>query len=529
MPTLHESFAKLKMNTNSAPVLSPVKILERQPDIGTNKLFLSIQPMNNDTIIAFVTSDGAIEFRERGSWNIIDAFGDTTFTSSLAQAGFEHIAGEHNVQAAISADGAAMAYVRPDETLEAKTMALRYTWAPLEDGIIDTQGVLETAVACVARQHTIMIYSNTSTVEPLALLPSDLSPQLQQLLRVEVLRAVTKSFDLVHLDENRKQQSVLRDVNLPRALSAQLALGIASTSPNKEPGLQAQLAWAILNIKYVHFALMSATARPDALNSTIMHSVRGLVHWAIDALVLVLKALFEIGNKTSPTKTAAQAAEEYSREENNPAIHLLLCSYPRTLLRFLGLYLPRYFKILQAVLPRSKSILEKQQLSETIKLAESMPFRWETIGAPTGILNEIEKAVQEAYLQANTHNIARGDVELQMLTSCNIPETLHPALDNMTSAIFPKHRAELDLSALYFWDTTWLRLPAVKHREDPTAEHFDALRKLPLTASMKLRRCRRCFSAMEDVAASHDEIRELPQWLSTTQRSCVCTCAWYIP
>lgn len=524
VPTLHESFGKLKMNMGSAPIMSPIKILERQPDIGTNKLILSIQSMNSDTIIAFVTSDGTIEFRERGSWNIIEAFGDTTFTSSLAQAGFEHLAGEHSTDVAISSDGAAMAFVQSDGKINAKTMALRYTWSPIEDGIIDTQGVLETAVVCIARQHTMMVNGNSSTVEPLALLPANLSPQLQQLLRQEAMRAITRSFDLVGQEENRKQSTVFRDHLIPRALSAQLALGIATAGPTQQPDLQAQLAWAILNLKHVNLAIMSTATRQDTLNPTLLHSVRGLVRWGIDVQVLVIKALLEISNRTSPTKSAAQAAAEYSNEENNPAIYLLLCSYPRTLLRYLGLYLQRYFKILQAVLPRSKSVLEKQQLLEVLKLQETMPFRWDFISASNSILNGVEKAVHEAYATANTQQVARGDMELQMITDCAIPATLHPALENMVGRIFDKHRRDIELSALYFWDTSWLHLHAVG--KEP---NFDALRKLPLTKNMKLRRCRRCHSSMQDVATSQEETRELPQWLNATQRSCVCTCAWYIP
>ena len=34
---------------------------------------------------------------------------------------------------------------------------------------------------------------------------------------------------------------------------------------------------------------------------------------------------------------------------------------------------------------------------------------------------------------------------------------------------------------------------------------------------------------MEDIAAEFEKLRELPQWLAQSQRSCVCTCSWYLP
>jgi hypothetical protein len=94
----------------------------------------------------------------------------------------------------------------------------------------------------------------------------------------------------------------------------------------------------------------------------------------------------------------------------------------------------------------------------------------------------------------------------------------------MTTTL-PKLTPELDIGKLYFWDTTWLALTP-RGGEEP---RYDALKKTPLREGARLRRCRRCNSAMEDVFATPEASRDLPPWLQAAQRQCVCTCAWYLP
>ena len=50
-----------------------------------------------------------------------------------------------------------------------------------------------------------------------------------------------------------------------------------------------------------------------------------------------------------------------------------------------------------------------------------------------------------------------------------------------------------------------------------------------LKEGAKLRRCRRCNSAMQDVAPTTEANLSLPPWLQAASRQCVCTCAWYLP
>lgn len=531
-PSLHDSFGKLKGNSTSSITPKSTRALRRQPDIVTTKLILSVHSLAHGTLLAFVASDGTIEYRERSAFNVIEPFGDTTFVSSLPQAGFEHLSGEHSSHVTMSADGAALAYVRPDGKLDGKTMVFRYGWQPVEDGISDIKGLVDAGIQCIARQHTILTYNGSGTAEVLTLLPHDLSPEMHEQVLRELIRPLTRAYDLSSLDEQKKQQFILRDPNLPRALSAQLSLGLRSSTG--EPTMSAQLAWASLNIKHACVSIITIAARQEVPGPDVIHSLRGLARWSVDVFISILHALLAASRRVANDASAAEAVSKYIEDTGNVAINLLLCSYPRSTLRLLASFVPRYFKIVGAVQQRSRSLLEKQQLMETAKLGEAsnLPFKFDAIH---GFLGEVDKAIQEAYTQAGVQDRARQETELSMLTTCSIPASLHSALTSIISSSLPKLIPDLDMGKIYFWDTTWLRLSpkatqtSSLNNDQDSEPRYDALRKIPIPQGANLRLCRRCGSAMEDIAREPEKVRELPPWLQTAQRSCVCTCSWYLP
>lgn len=514
-PALHESFGKLKGNANITPAQSNTKTLRRQLDTGTHKLVLSTQSIYRDTMVCLVASDGSTEFRERGQLNIIPPFGETAFVSSLPQTGFEHMPGEHNVHAAISADASCMALIRPDGKLDGKSMTLSQGWHPLEDGISDTRGMLEAAVVCVARQHIVLTFGNISTAELTSLLPRDLEADLPKLFSREIIRSLTRSFDLVMMDENRKQASALKDSVIPRCLSGQLALGLHLDPSNPSPGTQ--LAWAVLNLKHVVYSIMS-TSRPELLaNPDAIASLHGVAKWSLDLFSSLLDDLLAVSR--TPAIPAHEAFETHIATTRSPTLHLLLCSYPRVLLRFLAMYLPRLAGAARNVLPRARNLLDKTHLQSTVALFEpdKLPFRFDQLNS---LIAEADKAVQEAYAP---HPERTRETELDMLTSASLPETIHPVLTHLLETTLPSITPALNIPELYFRDTTWLRL------EPMVPQTVDAVRKVPIPAACKVRKCRRCGSVMEDLGTEPERLRGLAPWVQQAQRQCVCTCAWYLP
>ncbi|KAM0722911.1 hypothetical protein Q7P37_001109 [Cladosporium fusiforme] len=514
---MHESFGKLRKNSSANVNLPAGKFLRRLPDQVTMKLVLSIKPMSFGTILAFVATDGSVEFRDRNAFNVIEPFMDTTFVSSLPQAGFEHTAGFHSIDAAISLDGAAMAYAQLDGKMDGKLMFFRHGWQNTENnGIVDGNGLIEEAVVCIARQHMLLTLNSAATAETLALLPPELSPELYRLFFQQLARPMTRAHDILSFDEGKKQMIMIKDPHIPRLLSAQLVLG--TRPPSRTPSLPAQFAWAVLNLKHITMSLMTTTGHAEkiaALSSETVHSLRGLVKWTVDLFVFILEALVTTSRKMRDGTPAPKAIQDYISETKSPAFHLLLCSYSRTWLRWLATYLPRYFKVLSQKIPTSRALLEKQQLHELARLGETLPFK---IDATHALIAATEKSVLESYSHANTPDRARSELELAMLTECNIPEQLHEALTTLMTTTLPKLTPDLELGKIYFWDTTWLHLQA---RATELPPRYDAMRKTPLKEGVKLRRCRRCNSAMEDLAITTEANRDLPTWLQVAQRQCV--------
>lgn len=523
-PTMHGGFGNLKTNNTTSLTLPSNKFLQRLPDQITMKLALTIKFLSYDTILAFIMSDGSVEFRDRSTLNTIEPSMDLTTVTSLPQAGFEHESGHQNVDAAMSHDGAAMAYVQGDGKLEGKVMVFRHGWHHGEnDGIIDGNGLVEAAVMCIAKQHMTLTLDNAATAETISLLPKDLTSGPYRLFFQQLARLMPKTYDTLSLDENKRQMTVLRDPHLPRALSAQLVLG--TRPPSQSPTLPAQLAWAILNLKHASVSLMTTTGRADAtpsLGADVVHSLQGIVRWSVDVFVSLLESLLTVERKTSTGVPAHQAVQDYISATKSPNFHLLLCSYSRTFLRYLAIYLTRYFKLQGQKIAVSHALLERQQMIELARLGETLPFKLDAI---LSLIVETEKSISEAYAHANTPERSRNEIELVTLTECSLPPQLNEALTNLMTVALPKLTPDLDMGKLYFWDTAWLRL-TTRGSEEP---RYDALRKTLLKDGAKLRRCRRCNSAMQDIAATTEANLSLPPWLQAAQRQCVCTCAWYLP
>ena len=87
VPSLHASFTKLKTN-GPTPVQSATTVLRRQPDLISSKVILTVDVRYQSPTIAFGASDGTTEFRDRSTWGLLEAYGDTRTASSLPQSGF---------------------------------------------------------------------------------------------------------------------------------------------------------------------------------------------------------------------------------------------------------------------------------------------------------------------------------------------------------------------------------------------------------------------------------------------------------
>jgi mediator of RNA polymerase II transcription subunit 16 len=541
VPTLHEAFAKLKVNgkvNGATQSQNPITVLRRQEDNFTNKLVLAVEQQYYGTMLAFVASDGSIEFRDRINMTSIEPYGDTTIVSSLPHAGFEQMMTEHNPHVAMSADGSAMGMIKTDGSLVHKMMTLRYSWQPLEDGISDTQGLIEAAIVCLARQHTILSCSNTANDETLALIPFDLSTDLRILFIKEIIMTMNRfnTLDISMHDINKQQMIVIREPLLPRALSAQFVTG---TKPGTmERDFAGKFAYAFLNARVACTAIAQLITRPEAqVKPDFLISLRGNIKWGCDVLVYITNYLVnfkrKLGKDASSLDAAAiaQAFTDDIAQSQSPVLHLLLCTWTRCYIRFLNNFIPKYLGGTFKITAAPRSVPEKQVMEDTYKFGTSLPFKF-SVFEP--FIAAVDTAVREAYTTQSVPAERRGEIELNLVTGTAIPPELHPAIKTLMDTALPNFMQHIDFAALYFRDTSWTGIEPTSQIAFDTADVvkgsgtvvYDVIRKLPLAKGTKLRRCRRCPAVMEDLTP--ERARELPTWFTHAQRHCVCGNYWIL-
>ncbi|KAK0272609.1 Mediator of RNA polymerase II transcription subunit 16 [Friedmanniomyces endolithicus] len=522
-PTLHEYFATPK-TTGQASAQPAVTVLRRQQDVLTDNVVLDVRAMYHNTMVALTNSGGAIEWYNRSTWTPIEAFGDTLVALSLPQSGFEYVPAEHIAHVAVNTDGSAMVITRADGSCGVKYVKPRYTWDPLEDGISDITGMIETAIVCLARQYAIVSSSNGATDETLAILPPNLSHALRALFIQQAFRNLCRTLDVSLLDPPRQQQTVLKEQTHLRMLSAQLALGTRLGSHERDFG--GQFAYVYLNMRLISVTLAQTfSTRDGALFSrspNLVPSLIPLVTWVTDLIVFIIDSLAVVKRDLNPGSSAKEALEHMVAETGNPALHILLCSFPRVLLRTQTSAIAIYLKWIQTAKARAQTLEHKQQMDAFCERVKNMPFAYNHF---VEMLMEFDAAVRSAYTEAGCSAEARVDAELAMMIEGTVPDALEPAVDTLMGVLLPRFEGQADMGKVYFWHTEWLGIHGDRVPLEKSAVRYDALRKVRLTSDMKLRVCRRCGAEMEDL--SQEALRMAPDWVKHGQRQCFCQGYWW--
>ncbi|KAK0829182.1 Mediator of RNA polymerase II transcription subunit 16 [Friedmanniomyces endolithicus] len=522
-PTLHEYFATPKTNgqTSAQPA---VTVLRRQQDVLTNNVVLDVRAMYHNTMVALTNSGGAIEWYNRITWTSIDSFGDMSVASSLSQSGFEYVAAEHIAHVALNTDGSAMIITRPDGTFGVKYVKPRYTWEPLEDGISDTKSMIETAIVSLARQYAIVSSSNGATDETLAILPPNLSHHLRALFLQQAFRNLCRTLDVSLFDPQRQQQTVLKEQTHLRVLSAQLALGTRLGSSERD--FAGQFAYVYLNMRSISITLAQTFSTRDGTlfsrSPDLVPSLIPLVTWVTDVIIFIIDSLAVVKRNLQPGSSPKEALERLVAETGNPALHILLCSFPRVLLRMQTSAIAVYLKWIQVAKARAQTLEHKQQMDAFCEMVKNMPFAYNHF---VEMLTEFDAAVRSAYTDAGCSSEERVDVEFAMMIEGTVPDELESAVETLMGVLLPRFESQADMGRLYFWHTEWLGIHGDHVPQGRTAVRYDAVRKVRLTSNMKLRVCRRCGSEMEDL--SQEALRVAPDWVKHGQRQCFCQGYWW--
>lgn len=271
-----------------------------------------------------------------------------------------------------------------------------------------------------------------------------------------------------------------------------------------------------------------------------MISLSGLAKWLLDLMTLILDDLVQMKRllqSSKPPQTPSKSAIEALLERlNTPALHLVLQSASRALLKLLVEVIIAYFKrsITSKTSPLLSSVAQRSALNEIEALVQSrVGFKLPVFEL---LLNEIDGMIRKAYTEMRLDAKAKDITEQGMLVSADIPDVFaRPGgvLESLFGTLLPRmsnsDKGGLDEPKLFLADTTWLGIKDEQAKPRNGKERkIDIVRKAEISPigrdgqAVKTRSCRRCGSLVEDVWEG------LPMWLSHGHRSCVCTSQWVI-
>lgn len=295
------------------------------------------------------------------------------------------------------------------------------------------------------------------------------------------------------------------------------------------------------------------------MRADVFQSVLGIVSWSVDLTSYIIDELFTLSDLVKPHLDDHDFVEQMLQSLNSPALPLILISASRTFLK----YNCRVMRGLSSFAQRSSSQSQYHASDPANNSTRTPAHAFLALDAqisqspvPTALfeklLGDIESKVRKAYNPpangSSSSNAApvseaeRARLEKEMLLSAAVPDVFMPVVRHLLTAALDHLRAEIDPAAVYFRDVAWLRLddatrgPAtdaatglarVKEEEDFVV---DAIRKLKLPVrsvrqgKVRLRRCARCASVMEDVIPA----RGNSMWMTSMQRMCFCGSLWVL-
>jgi mediator of RNA polymerase II transcription subunit 16 len=152
-------------------------------------------------------------------------------------------------------------------------------------------------------------------------------------------------------------------------------------------------------------------------------------------------------------------------------------------------------------------------------------------------LMEVDNLVKSCYRRNNIDDAGRAAIEREMFLSCSIPEILMPAVTELLTSKMETLMDSQDPGKIHVHDVAWLGLTDDKRTKQWQEKYnLDVIKKMPIAANAKLRRCPRCASVMEDVSimgaagvGGQAAPPQQQQWVYQSQKTCICFNSWVVP
>jgi mediator of RNA polymerase II transcription subunit 16 len=525
-PALHESFKKMKTGPDTSTTLAQVTVLRRQPDVITSKTIISLDAQaTDDAVLGLLASDGSLDFRDRFTMNSLEPYGDTSQVTSLAQSGFEHVAGPHHPHAAVSVDGCCLVIAGSEDKLLVKPMSFRYGWQVMSDEIVDNQALVEAGAVCIARQYVLACYANAVGDETLALLSPHANHETQALVNSMIVRTLTPRIDIALIDAIQQRTRATEEV-VYRAMAAQLLIGTDCKTGRRS--FAGQFAHTTLSLRSLNSACLNVTTflrlaqqrtgTRHNMATEMLISLKSHMRWTLDLAIVIVNTLVNIKHEVADNKdsTALQALVKFTAETKHPFAHILLSAPTRIMLRSLAQIVSRNLEMANHDLSQTQSDYERAQLTDLLAEMSRFPFKLSLFEM---LMQEFDNAIRSDYMKCGASSERRAEIEWGMMCEGLVPEEFRSAIDVLLNQLLPKLLEGTDQGKLCLWDTSSVASSHVG--PDANGKRYDVVRKTPLLEHMKIRVCRRCGSESEGIPAQKDAA-----WLKNETRSCICRSLW---
>jgi hypothetical protein len=140
---------------------------------------------------------------------------------------------------------------------------------------------------------------------------------------------------------------------------------------------------------------------------------------------------------------------------------------------------------------------------------------------------EADKAVRECYARAQMGAAQRASAERGMLFRCELPAFMERAVGavvrNAVGTLLSEEEG-VDRGSLHKQTVALLGIASEDARVAHGEPVVDVIRKWPMGAMKKVKRCARCGSVTEDAEVGPGG----PPWLASSLRHCVCFNNWIV-
>lgn len=219
-----------------------------------------------------------------------------------------------------------------------------------------------------------------------------------------------------------------------------------------------------------------------------------------------------------------QLMDHLVNTSNSPGLIIILASFTRVQLRMLCGPLRSGNALAINGMKTAASIEQRNAFLHIIRVFDKTPLQ---IKALERYIGEVDVLVRNAYSKAGMTDQERKATERDLFWRCEIPEVLMPAVKEMLTDKLRNLMEVSDPGKVHNHDISWLNLTDDKRTKQMHEKvNIDVIRKVPLGPQVRLRRCPRCLSVMEDLTTQ--QLATQPAWVSQNQKNCVCFSSWIV-